>query len=575
MALQIWLPLIKDVTNQGLSNFIFTNSAPSMITLTTGGKIGSCYNFNSTSNNNGIYSADNGFMASYINNHSWSICAWVQSTSTDTCVISLSYGLRMFAGTTTSIALYNSSRTVNCVSSISTTDGKWHHLVATYDTTSNQVKFYVDGVCAQTTNYTSGYTYASSWTNGLFIGKDPNNSTVNDHYLYKGKMNDLRIYDHALSAKEVKELAKCLVLNYKLDDPGIGKDNLLSSYDTSFLSFALGPTTLFNNQMAGGTQEIVSGIGGATKCLHLHSNGGNNRQYGTLNCYAGNSYTVSCDYYSSVAQNTLPPFRGEMNGGDYVWTGSNAPAYTTPNQWVRLSFSYDALTSNATLYYFMMCAQGTDCYIKNIKIEKGLTSSPWVPAGQGGRLVAYDSSGFGYDGYLQSGRNIDVVTDSSRYSASTMFPLTSSQTGNYITMDNASFFSALSNCTITWWGKYKAAKSLLLTGQTTSHYLAAGNASFYNSTCTLTKWYVDGLAQGTPSYVANQWHFYAFTGTLNSWTKLMLNNYGGGDTWSINGQISDFRIYNTTLSDADILELYQTSASIDKNGNYYTRELVE
>lgn len=34
-----------------------------------------------------------------------------------------------------------------------------------------------------------------------------------------------------------------------------------------------------------------------------------------------------------------------------------------------------------------------------------------------------------------------------------------------------------------------------------------------------------------------------------------------------NGQISDVRIYATALSDSDILELYQSSASVDNNGN--------
>jgi len=76
---------------------------------------------------------------------------------------------------------------------LSTTPGalnEWHHYVITGVNLSSWTKFYIN-------KYGSGWNFA-------------------------GSINDVRIYNHCLSPKEVKEISKGLILHYKLDGNDIG-----------------------------------------------------------------------------------------------------------------------------------------------------------------------------------------------------------------------------------------------------------------------------------------------------------------------------------------------------------------
>lgn len=80
-------------------------------------------------------------------------------------------------------------------------DGAWHHIAAVYpDVTVRHV--YVDGMLADSTTLTQEY---FAGTNQAAIGNNNRRSSLTDPF--DGLIDDVRIYDHALSAAEIIELA--------------------------------------------------------------------------------------------------------------------------------------------------------------------------------------------------------------------------------------------------------------------------------------------------------------------------------------------------------------------------------
>ena len=415
---------------------------------------------------------------------------------------------------------------------------------------------------------------------------------------FNGKISDVRVYDHALSPLEVKEISKGLILHYPLNRNGWGQENLITGYDTSFLRYPDGAVTLFSNQMNGGAQEIVSNIGGATKCLHLHNNGGNGRQYRMLSATSGKSYTISCDYYSTSSQ--AVPFRGELNGGNYNWAGSNAAAYTTPNKWIRLSFSYLNLTSDATIFYFIQCSQNTDCYIKNLKIEEGFVATPWCPNSSDALAITmglnddieYDASGYGNNGTKVG---TTYSSDTPKYNVSTVFD----ENADTITVGPCySVGQTIDAMSCAIWFKTNTLNS------TAPNLVSLGENSFFRFrlASATSAWYyirVAGQARGKTfsckTLTDNVWHHIAIVfdkGYVYSYidgelidteNQTSIGTYLtcglADDYWHLagygitseafKGNESDFRVYATALSAADVKSLYNNSAYIDNQGNIY------
>lgn len=84
-------------------------------------------------------------------------------------------------------------------STVNISDGNWHHVAATRVSDTGAVKLYVDGVLNVSTTAPMG---PRTSPNELRIGA----THINPPVFYVGSLDDLRLYDRALSASEIAEL---------------------------------------------------------------------------------------------------------------------------------------------------------------------------------------------------------------------------------------------------------------------------------------------------------------------------------------------------------------------------------
>ena len=80
----------------------------------------------------------------------------------------------------------------------------WQHVVMAYDKDAEALALYVDGDLLQSWNKFAGGSLSNNPAHNIFIGAVKRATFV---HLYKGAIDDVRIYNHALGASEVRTLA--------------------------------------------------------------------------------------------------------------------------------------------------------------------------------------------------------------------------------------------------------------------------------------------------------------------------------------------------------------------------------
>lgn len=614
MALQVWLPLTKDLRNQGLSDITVTNNGA---TFNSAGKLGGCYSFNGSSQK--IVNT----LPSTITSPVGSLSCWVKMNSLPgsssfynlmqlgnlggyaTCRL----GLYMEYTNKINISIDGSSTGAN-VYTHSLVANQWYHICATYDGTI--VKLYIDGneVLSKTASKGS-YTTAASY---LYVGG------TSSYYL-NGYMNDARYYDHCLSEKEVKELSKGLVLHYPLNRQGFGQENLMpnsiempvGSANPSTGTWRLAGSSQMTRSRVTisdapsgastyGFQSVGLQTGQDASCWGIDSFPRESGVTYTLSAWGrivGGSSTAAMLGFSVYNGTTLDygGVYGQAKSSDVEYYGSGAYDYAggklNPNgNWTRIYRTFTSTATSGNIYIgFNTAKTGNSVTLQmcGVKLEKGDKTTPWIPNSNESMYTTlglngtteYDCSGFGNNGTRVG--TFFYNSNTPKYHVSTQY----NGTDNTLKIPfDASVWP--DNFTMSIWFR----KDEL--GSKSYETLFGGPSGFEMDTRS-------GAATTLSLYMASVRGGNVYTGfEFGKWYMVTLVNDGVNELYYINGDLvktiekksmpvgtyyigswqtankqnymgllSDARIYATALSASDIKSLYQNCATIDADGTIH------
>ena len=584
MSLQVWLPLNGDLHNQGLRqnlNIIGIN-----ITFSNNGKIGKCADFNGTSSR--IY------IPNFSIDNQWSYGCWVNTPTSDTRGWELVIILNNSGSDADSQLAFWIHQKENRIESLANTKytstipytpyyNSWHHFFATYNGTV--LTSYIDGTVVKTQTITDEKYTGTNLTIGARCTA-VNGSSFSS--FFQGSLNDVRIYDHCLSIKEVKEIAKGLVLHYKLDNNGLGNPNLVRG---NYSAITTATTNNVSGTLSFDTSIIsLNDLKGKTLYFSYDYSVEGAKLYNNTGDYTKDRYGIhgNLSYVdSSGTTKTIYPFAGYLTASG---TGRAIQSYIVPADARQINsltfglqpFNKPAANSTATWY------------IKNCKLEIGRATS-YTPNQNDihqNSSIIYDSSGYGNNGTIVG--SLETITPSPRYNCATKL--------NKSRINSIKGFPSGPNpdFTITFW--VKLFSSVTYTSYTDLIYFTdnddIGQGGFRLELCGTPPgdnlmWFRGLSGQNGGGFVMNNnsssnwfskdtWHQIGlsgkgstkqyicyfdgeqcgnYNGSANSWTPS--GEFRLGDTQSTIADFSDFRIYATALTAAQIKELYTTSMIVN------------
>lgn len=607
MSLVAWYPLIANGKNQGLDGIDLTTVG----TVTyTAGKLGNASTF--TGNSSIRFRRVN-----FTEQTGWSVVAWVKcDTASSASQWAFNNGRDTnndgwhcyfnAAGTTLYLRIGSSSW------SMTSTLGTWYHVCMTIDNDAKYT-YYVNGVQVGTGTVTTLPDYSESGNLMAIGGFVYNGGNI---YPLNGQVQDFRYYNHVLSKKEVKELAKGLALHLPLDWGG--NPNMVHDSYTWMNKNTASANSNFCTVTKSVIEDEYAPCKYVYKCQMANANTSNKTYVGgyfprsvqgieLTDLTEDETYTYSF-WAKGDASNTadITLSAQAVCEGQTLVSSTGFSALSTNWRKHTVTFRWTNTNKLTACFYVTIPASSTQTYyLCGLKLEKGDKDTPYVPnvsenayiMGGYTNLVTQDTSGYSHNATNTactvgdaSPRNITGTNYIAKTSHFVMTGLNTTYTAS----------------TISIWAKLDS-DSLSTSSNNTSNIVVLGNNTFqrfrvHTGGDGLWYYFNNGAISATftvTNLLDNKWHHYvltweggvgakfyldgslinttnntsltSITPTNNSWR---LGEYSS-DTETFDGQLSDFRFYTTALSADDVKELYQVSAQIDKSGKMYCSTYIE
>ena len=618
MSLLVWLPLNGNLENRGLSpaKFNIVNTSGGL-TVASGGKTSQKMYKRQTRNTIDYIISDRDFtLAGDVSMCCWAKVTGIGDSATANGIITQhghmtgglgitmkdvsSTDLRMSVNT----GLYGDSggsdRTYCTYYGNTNIYNQWHHLCLTYQNSTKQLRMYVDGKLDRDVITLAGNS-AVARPFALFAWSTDHLTSAS--YRPPCELNDVRLYDHCLSVKEIKEISKGLAAHYQLK--GMGRTNYLKGsgqftkenplirkssdvshmndsyiYHSGVLSVTVPTDSTYtwildcdgvpSGHNTSGTVAtsryfsmwLQNTSTGNHYCWSNYGTGEDGKKYGSVSIPAG-TYNVRTNLYAADNVNyTLKMWNIKLVQGEYKPNDTYCP------------------NEGDTLYKALGLAENIEPNVSGLSAAGTKKGTFTVREGSPRNSTCYTFNG---SSYIACGRDpmvSDAITVScwgymDNWSDYTSRRLISCTEGGGWNLEPSGENSANGMCFAVGTGTttnsyHNAVSSIPCSDMEPGWHMFTGTYDGYT-----TKIYVDGVLRGSSAVKSSKTPIF-----YNSSNGIFIGAEAAGSSATpagqyFNGRISDVRIYGTALSASDIAELYNTPASLSKDGTLFAHDFHE